>query len=130
MKLRAWMMNVNSQQLSRVQPCRFLGCKSSMLSLPHLRHAQKPPPRAFTTGTLPPFVDPKQPPTKRQPFAALTTQKWVSTLDMLLPSDIAKGILEEVGGKTVRYAKVIMNLGDLLEGPLFTEGVKSGQLRC
>lgn len=98
-----------------------------MLPLPHLTTLPKSAPRSFTSGTLPSFIDPKQPPVKKQPFAAVRAQKAVSSLSLVLPEELAALVEQEVNARRWRYAKVIMKLGDLLEGDLFTEGVKKGK---
>lgn len=98
-----------------------------MLPLPLLQQLPKHPPRSFTVGTFPNHVDPKQPPAKKQPFAALKAQRWVSNLDVILPKELADVVAQELMAKTSRYAKVIMKVGDLLEGDFFTEAVKKGE---
>lgn len=98
-----------------------------MLPLSHLKHLPKHTPRSFTSGTLPAFVDPEQPPIKRQPFAALWAQRWVSELELILPEELAEVVSQALFGYTARYAKVIVKVGDLLQGDFFTNGVKKGE---
>lgn len=97
-----------------------------MLPLPHLREASRPAARSCTTGTLPAYVDPAQPPTKKQPFAALRAQKWISSLEVMLPREIAGIVRQDLASRFLRYAKVMLKLHDLLDGDLFTEGIKRG----
>lgn len=97
-----------------------------MLPLPHLTNLPKLSPRSFTVGTLPSFIDSAQPPVKRQPFAAIRTQKAVSSLSLVLPKELAVLVEQELASRERKYAKVIMKLENLLEGDLWTEGVKKG----
>lgn len=98
-----------------------------MLPIPLLQQLPKHLPRSFTVGTFPDHVDLKQPPTKKQPFAALKAQQWVSSLDLILPKELADVVAQELMEKTSRYAKVMMKVGDLMEGEFFTEAVKKGE---
>lgn len=97
-----------------------------MLPLPATR-PPKPPARTCTPCILPTHIDPRQPPTRRQPFAALAAQKWCSGLDIVLPAELAQVVVAEAAAREARYAKVIMKVGDLLVGGFFTEAVKRGR---
>lgn len=98
-----------------------------MLPLPHLKQLPKHEPRSFTSGVLPTYIDAKQPPLKRQPFAAVRAQRWVSDLELALPEELAAHVTDPLKTLSFRYAKVIMKVGDILEGEFFTNAVKKGE---
>ena len=98
-----------------------------MLPLPHLKQLSKHPPRSITSGLLPSYVDPEQPPMKKQPFAALRAQRWISDLELGLPEELAAHVTDALKAHTFRHAKVIMKVGDTLEGDFFTNAVKKGE---
>lgn len=45
---------------------------------------------------------------------------------MILPEDLAQLVSIELSKKSVHYAKVMMKVGELLEGEFFTEAIKKG----
>lgn len=105
--------------------------------LPLLKTDRKPQKCQISYGQLPTFIDPKQPPQRRKPFDALWALKWCHTVDVLLPVELrdviqqAEGRQNELGRletRNERFAKVIMKLGEVLEGDFFTEYVKKGDL--
>jgi len=103
--------------------------------LPLLKSDRKPQKCQITSSALPTFVDPYQPPQKPAPFNALRALKWCHTIDVLLPAEL-RDIIQQTEARELelsrlekqndRYAKVIMKLGEVLEGDFFSEYVKKG----
>jgi len=106
--------------------------------LPLLKSDRKPQKCQITSSALPTFVDPYQPPQKPAPFNALRALKWCHTIDVLLPAEL-RDIIQQTEARELelsrlekqndRYAKVIMKLGEVLEGDFFNEYVKKGWSR-
>ena len=103
--------------------------------LPLLKSDRRPQKCQITSSTLPAFIDPLQPPQKSAPFNALWALKWCHTIDILLPAELRDVIkqtetrqleLARLMKQNNRYAKVIMKLGQVLEGDFFNEYVKKG----
>lgn len=94
------------------------------------KKATRPDPKFFTTfGTLPSYIDPCQPPTKKQPWKAIHGIGFVKSVEMILPNELYETIWKKVEAdlKPVRYARVIMKLEDVLDGEFFTEYIKKGK---
>ena len=81
-------------------------------------------------GRLPPYVDPKQPPTKKSPWRTINSAPMLRSVNIILPEELYDIIWDKIEDerKKARYAKVIMKLQDLLEGAFFTEYIKKGDL--
>lgn len=103
--------------------------------LPLLKSDRKRRKCQITCGTLPGFIDPLQPPQKSAPFNAVWALKWCHSVDVLLPAELRDVIkqtearqiaLKRLSEQSHKYAKVIMKLGEVLEGDFFTEYVKKG----
>src|SRR5271168_3958339 len=77
---------------------------------------------------LPAFVDPKQPPTKKDPWRTINNVPFVQGVDLILPRELYEVIWQRVEKDLngVRYAKVFMKLQDILDGDFFKEQVKKG----
>lgn len=90
--------------------------------------------KIFTTlGTLPSYIDRSQPPTKKQPWRAINEVGFIRCVEMILPEELYDLIWTKVEEemKSIKYAKVIMKLEDVLEGDFFTEYIKKGkQMGC
>ncbi|KAH8598793.1 ribonuclease P 40kDa subunit-domain-containing protein [Bisporella sp. PMI_857] len=82
-----------------------------------------------THGTMG-HIDPKQPPTKRKPFASLLNQHFIQKVEVILPEwlyEIVKdGFFTDRAKPT--YSRVILPLGALLEGEFFNEYIKRGNI--
>lgn len=90
----------------------------------------RPDAKIFTTlGALPSYIDRKQPPTKKQPWRAISEIGFVRSVEMILPDELYDMIWEKVEEdlKPVKYAKVFMKLQDVLDGDFFTEYIKKGK---
>ncbi|MCJ1223615.1 hypothetical protein MMC12_000258 [Toensbergia leucococca] len=81
-------------------------------------------------GTLPQFIDPSQPPSKKKPFATVLSQSFTHTLDLVLPEELYELIWKDVESEVglVRYSRVIMPLSVLLEGDFFSSYIKTGNI--
>lgn len=107
----------------------------SIKMLPLLKSDRKPQKCQITCSTLPTFIDPLQPPQKSAPFNALWALKWCHTVDVLLPAEL-RDVIKQTEARQLelsrfekqngKYAKVIMKLGEVLEGDFFNEYVKKG----
>lgn len=81
-----------------------------------------------TPGSLPPYVNAAQPPTKRSPWRQIKELPFVHTLTLLMPDEMYHMVWSKLDAeiKTMKYAKVIMKLQEVLEGDFFTEYIKKG----
>ena len=82
-------------------------------------------------GLLPPYIDPKQPPTKKQPWRAINDAPFMSGVSMVMPAELYATVWDKVETslKEFQYAKVILKLEHLLQGDFFTEYIKRGMTR-
>jgi ribonuclease P/MRP protein subunit RPP40 len=103
--------------------------------LPLLKSDRRPQKCQVSRGVLPKYIDLAQPPRKHKPFDALWALRWCHTVDILLPAEL-RDTIHKAEGRQIelgrirelnqKYAKVIMKLGEVLEGDFFTEYVKKG----
>jgi ribonuclease P/MRP protein subunit RPP40 len=79
-------------------------------------------------GSLPPYIDASQPPTKRSPWRQIKELPFVHTFTILMPEEMDWVVWDKLDDevKSVKYAKVIMKLQEVLEGDFFTEYIKKG----
>ncbi|KAK4962220.1 hypothetical protein LTR28_004640 [Elasticomyces elasticus] len=100
----------------------------------------------FTHNALPAYIDEKQPPTKRKPFSSIIAQPFSHTVglrilccvdrtnawkvDLLLPAELYDTIREKLHGDAcaLKYARVNMKLGELIEGDFFNHYIKTGPI--
>jgi len=83
-----------------------------------------------TLGTLPAYIDAKQPPTKKAPWRQTTRGiPFAQSATLVFPDELYRVIWEAVQMELVRwrYAKVVMKLGEVLDGDFFTRYVKRGE---
>ncbi|KAF4631130.1 hypothetical protein G7Y89_g7002 [Cudoniella acicularis] len=75
-------------------------------------------------------LDPKQPPTKRKPFAAILDHHFVQKVELLLPQEIYEIIKTDFLEAAVKpaYSRVILPLKALVEGEFFNEYIKRGNV--
>jgi ribonucleases P/MRP protein subunit RPP40 len=80
-------------------------------------------------GSLPPYIDPTQPPTKKSPWRQIKEMPFIHSVTLLMPDELYELVWDklDVESKKVKYAKVIMKLQEVLEGDFFTEYIKKGQ---
>jgi ribonuclease P/MRP protein subunit RPP40 len=81
-----------------------------------------------THGTMG-HLDPKQPPVKRKPFAAILSNNFVQNVELILPEELLEIITKNVLSENTRpaYNRVIIPLKALLEGQFFNEYIKKGR---
>ncbi|PYH42119.1 ribonuclease P protein subunit p40 [Aspergillus saccharolyticus JOP 1030-1] len=87
--------------------------------------------KCFTSlGQLPPFVDPKQPPTKKAPFSAILAHPFIHTVEVTLPKEAYSTIQSSLESRLqkLRYARVFMSLSSLLETEFFNTYIKTGNI--
>ncbi|RAH72050.1 ribonuclease P protein subunit p40 [Aspergillus aculeatinus CBS 121060] len=87
--------------------------------------------KCFTSlGQLPPFIDPKQPPTRKVPFSAILGHPFVHTVELTLPKEAYTTIQASLDSKLqkLRYARVFMSLSSLLETEFFSTYIKKGNI--
>jgi ribonuclease P/MRP protein subunit RPP40 len=79
-------------------------------------------------GQLPAYIDPKQPPTKKSPWRTINDTPFLQSVNLILPGELYNVIWDKINDETkkVSYAKVILKLQDILNGPFFTEYIKKG----
>lgn len=96
-------------------------------------------------GCLPQYIDPKQLPSKKKPFATILNQPFTHTVrsscmqryqilnlsdqvELLLPEELYDLIWKELEARlaNIRYSHVVMSLSDLLEADFFNIYIKTG----
>lgn len=98
-------------------------------------------------GSLPPFVDPEQPPSKKNPFSTIIGQPFIHTVcndtkfeklcseaevtaqvQLVLPQELYDVLWDNVEAKigNIVYSRVIMSLSEILEGEFFNKYIKTG----
>lgn len=100
----------------------------------------------LSRGALPQYIDLKQLPSSKRPFATILNQHFTHTVttitcahswdqadrwlevDLVLPEELYNLIWEDVQSSlaNVRYSRVIMTLSDLLERDFFNAYIKTG----
>jgi ribonuclease P/MRP protein subunit RPP40 len=74
-------------------------------------------------------LDPKQPPVKQKPFAAILSNNFVQKVELILPEELLEIITKNVLSENTRpaYNRVIIPLKALLEERFFNEYIKKGR---
>ncbi|KAJ1334225.1 ribonuclease P subunit [Microdochium nivale] len=88
-------------------------------------------PKCFVTYGTMGHPDPKQLPTKGKPWSAVLAQDFIHKVDLIMPQDaveLVKDKLEAASLLVPSYHRVIMTLGQVLEGDFFTEYIKLGNV--
>lgn len=75
-------------------------------------------------------VDPKQPPLKRKPFAAILNHDFLHRAELILPEELYNIIKADFFNALTEaaYSKVTLPLRAFLEGDFFTEYIKKGNI--
>ncbi|KAI1874696.1 hypothetical protein JX265_004904 [Neoarthrinium moseri] len=83
----------------------------------------------FTHGTLA-HPDPKQLPSKGKPWSTLLGQDFVHKVDLILPQQSFEKLRMKLGqdAYSPTHSRVIMTLGDILNGEFFTQYIKVGNI--
>ncbi|KAI1074061.1 ribonuclease P 40kDa subunit [Whalleya microplaca] len=87
--------------------------------------------KCFVTYGIMGHPDPKQIPNKGKPWNALLGQDFIHKVDLILPEemlDLVKDRAIDEPGRVPIYYRVIMTLGQVLEGDFFTEYIKIGNI--
>jgi ribonucleases P/MRP protein subunit RPP40 len=79
-------------------------------------------------GQLPAHIDPKQPPTKKNPWRTINDAPFLKSVGLVLPEELYNVIWHKIEDemKNASYAKVILKLQEVLDGAFFTEYIKKG----
>ncbi|KAL2143784.1 hypothetical protein VTI28DRAFT_9999 [Corynascus sepedonium] len=86
--------------------------------------------KCYVTYGVMGHLDPKQLPSKSQPWATLTSQDFVHRADLIIPQEVS----ESIQGKFFKtstgpeYKRVVLSLHDILTGDFFTEYIKKGDV--
>ncbi|KAI8962980.1 ribonuclease P 40kDa subunit [Daldinia sp. FL1419] len=75
--------------------------------------------------------DPKNLPNKGKPWSTLLTQDFVHKVDLILPKELVQLVEDKLISDASRapiFHKVIMTVGQILEGDFFTEYIKIGNI--
>ncbi|KAH8808344.1 ribonuclease P 40kDa subunit-domain-containing protein [Xylogone sp. PMI_703] len=75
-------------------------------------------------------LDPKQPPVKRNPYAAVLNQRFVHQVQFILLKEIYEVIQTDLVKDEINptYSRVILPLRSLVEGEFFNEYIKKGNI--
>ncbi|KAL4881542.1 ribonuclease P 40kDa subunit-domain-containing protein [Aspergillus karnatakaensis] len=81
-------------------------------------------------GQLPPFIDPKQPPSNKAPFSAIVGLPFVHTVEVTMPKEVYSTIQRGLDSNLQEpsYARVSMSLSSLVEGDFFNSYIKKGNV--
>ncbi|KAF2131520.1 hypothetical protein P153DRAFT_286318 [Dothidotthia symphoricarpi CBS 119687] len=86
----------------------------------------------FSHSILPTCIDPQNVSTKKKPFSTFSKQRFSHTLDLILPEEIydivEKELYRENGVGDKKYAKVHMQLGEVLESEFLDQYVRQGNI--
>ncbi|KAF4344112.1 ribonuclease P MRP subunit POP1 [Fusarium beomiforme] len=87
-------------------------------------------PKCFVTYGTMCHLDIKQAPRKAKPWTAVMSLDFIHKVDLILPSEVYDAASEKLGGvqKSPNCSKVVMSLGDILQGDFFTEYIKKGDI--
>ncbi|RGP66245.1 ribonuclease p mrp subunit pop1 [Fusarium longipes] len=87
-------------------------------------------PKCFVTYGTMGHVDTRQAPSKGKPWVAITSLDFIHKVDLILPAEVHDAVSEQLAktSEPPRYSKVVMSLGDLLQGDFFTEYIKKGDI--
>ncbi|KAI0396390.1 ribonuclease P 40kDa subunit [Xylariaceae sp. FL0594] len=70
-------------------------------------------------------------PTQAKPWSALLSQDYIHKVDLILPQELLQLVQEKLlsdDTRVPRYRRVIMTLGQVLEGDFFTQYIKIGNI--
>ncbi|KAI1467678.1 ribonuclease P 40kDa subunit-domain-containing protein [Daldinia caldariorum] len=87
--------------------------------------------KCFVTYGVMGHPDPQNLPTKGKPWSTLLSQDFVYKVDLILPAELTQLVKDKLIGDPSRapvFYKVIMKLGQVLEGDFFTEYIKIGNI--
>ncbi|KAI0914973.1 ribonuclease P 40kDa subunit-domain-containing protein [Ustulina deusta] len=88
-------------------------------------------PKCFITYGIMSYPDTNQLPTKVKPWSTLLSQDYVHKIDLVLPEELLQLVKERIlddPAQIPSYHRVIMTLGQVLEGDFFTQYIKIGNI--
>ncbi|KAI1308136.1 ribonuclease P 40kDa subunit-domain-containing protein [Xylaria venustula] len=88
-------------------------------------------PNCFVTYGVMSYPDSNHLPTKVKPWSTLLSQDYVHKVDLILPEELLELVREKIindAARTPSYSRVIMTLGQVLEGDFFTQYIKIGNI--
>ncbi|KAF5696283.1 ribonuclease P MRP subunit POP1 [Fusarium globosum] len=86
-------------------------------------------PKCFVSYGTMGYLDTKQTPRKGKPWTAVMSMDFIHKVDLILPSEAYDAACQQLSNArhAPRYSKVVMSLGDILQGDFFTEYIKKGK---
>ncbi|KAF5699447.1 ribonuclease P MRP subunit POP1 [Fusarium mundagurra] len=86
-------------------------------------------PKCFVSYGTMGHLDTKQAPRKGKPWTAVMSLDFIHKVDLILPSEAYDAACQQLSNaqNAPRYSKVVMSLGDILQGNFFTEYIKKGK---
>ncbi|KAI0110280.1 ribonuclease P 40kDa subunit [Daldinia grandis] len=87
--------------------------------------------KCFVTYGVMGHPDPQNLPSKGKPWSTLLSQDFVHKVDLILPAELMQLVEDKLTGDPSRapiFHKVIMAVGQILEGDFFTEYIKIGNI--
>ncbi|KAI1102740.1 ribonuclease P 40kDa subunit [Jackrogersella minutella] len=87
--------------------------------------------KCFVTYGVMSHLEPGQVPNKGKPWTALLAQDFIHKVDLILPEELVQLVRDKIIDDPSRvpvFYKVIMRLGQVLEGDFFTEYIKIGNI--
>ncbi|KAF5695472.1 ribonuclease P MRP subunit POP1 [Fusarium denticulatum] len=86
-------------------------------------------PKCFVSYGTMGYLDTKQAPRKGKPWTAVMSLDFIHKVDLILPSEAYDAACQQLSNaqNAPRYSKVVMSLGDILQGDFFTEYIKKGK---
>ncbi|KAM0268662.1 hypothetical protein ACHAPA_004906 [Fusarium lateritium] len=87
-------------------------------------------PKCFVTYGTMGHVDTNQAPRKGKPWSSVMSLDFVHKVDLILPTEAYDAVNEHIANtqKPPRYSKVVISLGDIVQGDFFTEYIKKGDI--
>ncbi|CVL01470.1 uncharacterized protein FMAN_07762 [Fusarium mangiferae] len=87
-------------------------------------------PKCFVSYGTMGYLDTKQTPRKGKPWTAVMSLDFIHKVDLILPSEAYDAACQQLSNArhAPRYSKVVMSLGDILQGDFFTEYIKKGDI--
>ncbi|WZH43440.1 ribonuclease P 40kDa subunit [Fusarium acuminatum] len=75
-------------------------------------------------------VDTNQAPRKGKPWSSVMSLDFIHKVDLILPTEAYDAVNEHLANtqKPPRYSRVVMSLGDIVQGDFFTEYIRKGVL--
>ncbi|KAI1767794.1 ribonuclease P 40kDa subunit [Hypoxylon sp. FL1150] len=84
--------------------------------------------KCFVTYGVMGHPNPEQVPSKGKPWSTVLAQDFVHRVDLILPEELLQLVRDKIAGRTLTFYKVIMPIGQILEGNFFTEYIKIGNI--